>query len=458
MKRPGSRKTVTAANLADLGAERLAEILLEVAEAQPTIKRRLRMELAGEVGPEDLATEIAKRLTAIETRRSRVHWRKYKEFVRDLSLQRAMITGKMAEKKPALALEFLWRFLDMAEGVLRLTKDEKGEVEAVFLAAVEDLGPIAVSARGSTTALAERAFQALETDEDEIFVRLVEIILPALDAEGIARLRQLLEAAIAQRGRPKPALRTAVQTLADAQGDVDGFIATITASEALQPWTGAQIASRLTAAGRAPEALAALKRSAPPAFADVARSQARVVASAPSLKAWEDAYLDALEADGQAQVAQAVRWTAFEQRLSADRLRAYLKRLPDFDDVVAEDKAMAFVATFKSFPAALRFLLAWPAASQAAALVLARSEEIDGDDYEGLEAAALALEGRYPLAASLLYRAMITRTLRFNRRDRFADAERWIADLGALALQIAEFGEFETHSDFVGRMGRHPQA
>ena len=53
---------------------------------------------------------------------------------------------------------------------------------------------------------------------------------------------------------------------------------------------------------------------------------------------------------------------------------------------------------------------------------------------------------------------MITRTLRFNRRDRFADAERWIADLGALALQIAEFGEFETHSDFVGRMGRHPQA
>nr|QQZ51802.1 hypothetical protein JKL49_13440 [Phenylobacterium glaciei] len=157
---------------------------MEVAEAQPTIKRRLRMELAGEVGPEDLATEIGKRLAAIETRRSRVHWRKYKEFVRDLSLQRAMITGKMAQQKPALALEFLWRFLDMAEGVLRLTKDEKGEVEAVFLGAVEDLGPIAVAAKGSTTALADRAFQALETDEDEIFVRLVEILLPALDAEG----------------------------------------------------------------------------------------------------------------------------------------------------------------------------------------------------------------------------------------------------------------------------------
>lgn len=458
MKRPGSRKTVTAANLADLGAARLAAILVDVAEAQPTIKRRLRLELAGEVGAEDLAAEVAKRLAAIETRRSRVHWRKYKEFVRDLELQRAMIAGKMAQENPALALDFLWRFVDMAEGVLSLTKDDKGEVEAVFLAAVEDLGPVAARAGGSSLALAERAFQALETDENEIFVRLVEILLPALDAAGIARLRDLLEAAIARRGRPKPALRAAVQALADAQGDVDGFIATITASEALQPWTGAQIASRLTAAGRAPEALAALKRSAPPAFADVARSQARVVASAPSLKAWEDAYLEALEADGQADAAQAVRWTAFEQRLSADRLRAYLKRLPDFDDVEAEDRAMAHVAGFKSFPAALRFFLAWPAPSQAAALILARAGEIDGDDYEGLEAAAQVLEGRHPLAATLLYRAMIGRTLRFNRRDRFADAERWMADCAILAPQIADFGDYESHADFVGRVGHIPQA
>ncbi|MDO8377991.1 DUF6880 family protein [Phenylobacterium sp.] len=458
MKRPGSRKTVTAANLADLGAARLAEILMDVAEAQPSIKRRLRMELAGEVGAQDLASEVAKRLAAIETRRSRVHWRKYKEFVRDLELQRAMIAGKMAQENPALALEFLWRFVDMAEGVLSLTKDDKGEVEAVFLAAVEDLGPIAVRAAGSTTALAERAFQALETDENEIFLRLVEILLPALDAAGIARLRTLLEAAIARRGRSKPALRAAVQALTDAQGDVDGFIATITASEALQPWTGAQIAARLTAAGRAPEALAALKRSAPPAFADVARSQARVVASASSLKAWEDAYLEALEADGQADAAQAARWTAFEQRLSAERLRAYLKRLPDFDDVEAEDRAMVFVAGFKSFPAALRFFLAWPALGQAAALILARGDEIDGDDYEGLEAAAQALETRHPLAATLLYRAMIGRTLQFNRRDRFADAERWMADCAALAPRIADFGDHESHADFVRRVGHTPQA
>ena len=75
-----------------------------------------------------------------------------------------------------------------------------------------------------------------------------------------------------------------------------------------------------------------------------------------------------------------------------------------------------------------------------------------------MEAAAQALEGRHPLAASLLYRAMIGRTLRFNRADRFADAERWIADLATLAPQIAEFGEFESHSDFVSRVGRSPQA
>ncbi|MES2342107.1 MAG: hypothetical protein V4597_10545, partial [Pseudomonadota bacterium] len=195
-----------------------------------------------------------------------------------------------------------------------------------------------------------------------------------------------------------------------------------------------------------------------PAFAEVARSQARVVASAPSLKAWEDAYLEALEADGQAAAAQAVRWTAFQQRLSAERLRAHLKRLPDFDDVEAEDRAMAYVAGFKSFPAALRFFLAWPALGQAAALILGRADEIDGDDYEGLEAAAQALETRHPLAATLLYRAMIGRTLQFSRRDRFADAERWMADCAALAPRIADFGDHESHADFVRRVGHTPQA
>ncbi len=455
-KRAGSRKTVSAANLADLGEARLAEILMDLAEADPAVKRRLRLELAGEAGPEDLAAEVSKRLTAIETRRSRVHWRKYKDFVRDLDLQRAMIAGKMAEQSPALAVTFLWRFLAMSEGVFDLTRDDKGEVEAAFRTAVEDLGRVAVGSGVPGVQLAEEAFRAMEADEVLITARLVEVLLPALDAAGVARLRGLLTERLARKGRPRLGFRVAIQQLADAQGDVDGYIATLAASEVLQPLIGAGIASRLTAAGRAPEALAALKQSAPPAYADLARSPSRVVTSSVGLVVWEEAYLQALEADGQGELAQTVRWLGFEQRLSPDLLRAYLKRLADFDDVVAEDKAMAHVAGTPSFIDALRFFMAWPALSQAAALILARPSEIVEDDDESLQDAAAALQGRYPLAATLLYRALIAVMLRQGRRSWYPKAATWMAECEAMVQLIGDYGAFESHAEFVRKTGPIP--
>ena len=58
-----AKKTVNAANLAALGAARLADLLIEAAGADASLKRRLRMELAAEVGAPDLALTTV----AIET-------------------------------------------------------------------------------------------------------------------------------------------------------------------------------------------------------------------------------------------------------------------------------------------------------------------------------------------------------------------------------------------------------
>jgi len=59
------KKTLTAKNLEALGAERLAELLIEIGDASPAVKRRLRLELAGAQSPADVAHEIRKRLSAI---------------------------------------------------------------------------------------------------------------------------------------------------------------------------------------------------------------------------------------------------------------------------------------------------------------------------------------------------------------------------------------------------------
>lgn len=81
-----AKKTVNLENLEGLGARRLAELLLELGEEDAEIKRRLRLELAGEAGAEVIAADIAKRLVALQRARSFIDWQKRRSFVKDIDL------------------------------------------------------------------------------------------------------------------------------------------------------------------------------------------------------------------------------------------------------------------------------------------------------------------------------------------------------------------------------------
>ena len=106
-ERMPSKKTVTLHNLAVLGAERLAAILVDLAEADAKVKRRLRLELAAQVGGDSIAGEIGKRITALRKARSFVDWQKRRDFVKDLDLQRRMITDRVAQTRADLALDLI---------------------------------------------------------------------------------------------------------------------------------------------------------------------------------------------------------------------------------------------------------------------------------------------------------------------------------------------------------------
>jgi hypothetical protein len=445
VKRKGSRKTVNADNLALLGAKRLAAILMDAAEDDSDLKRWLRLELAAEVGSADLALELTKRLAAIGARRSRIHWRKYKAFARDLDVQRAMIVDRLAELDPKLALTLLWQLLALADSVFQQVDDSRGLVEMVFAAAAEAIGDLVRRAKPDIFQLSADLVAALEDGDPRVVGGVAAAVLASVDPEGIAVVRAALQSALAARRRPHALLREGLRVAADAQNDVEGYIATLSLAEARLPGVGAQIARRLLAAGRIEDALAALAKAAPPATGRVL---------APDVRLWEDVHLEALEADGQGELAQELRWAAFEQRLALDRLRAFLSRLPDFDDVEAEDRAKRIASAYPNATDALRALVAWPAASEAATLVLARYGEIDGGKPDVLEPAVRLLEARHPLAASLLLRALIKDTLTLGRADRYKELQRQWLELSSLAAQIDDWGETESHDAFAARMAR----
>ena len=452
------KKAVNLANLEALGAKRLAEILLDLGMGDAGIKRRLRLELSAEAGAEAIAADIGKRLTTLRQARSFVDWPKRRAFVKDLDLPRLLIVEKVADTRPDLALELMWRFMGLAEPVLNRVDDSRGDVGDVFRQACRDLGAIAARGSPDPVRLADSVFEAVTGNEYGEYDRLVEVVLPALKGAGVARLKERLTAALAERPRTKggfdsraSALRRALQDIADSEGDVDTFIAYET--DRRSSHGAAAIASRLLAAGRAEEALVCLEQGAPtePAARDL-EDEWVFALEGTGTSDWEQAWVEALLATDRQDEAQQFRWTRFKTRLDAAHLRAYLKALPDFEDVVAERKALDHALGFRHFAIALSFLVEWKELRYAARLVLERSREIDGNLYFVLDPAAKALEGKQPLAAALLRRAMIEDTLEGAKATRYRHAARHLRECRALEPEISDHGSFETHDAFVTRL------
>lgn len=463
-----SKKTLNAKNLEALGAERLAELLIELSTGNAAAKRRLRLELAGTQSPDEAAGEVRKRLATIARSRAFVDWHKRKALVDDLETQRRAITELVAKQDPATALDLMWRFLNLANSIFERCDDSSGRVIDVFHSACEQLGAISIAAQTDPIRLADQAFEALRKNDYGQYDDLIAVLTPALGQEGLEHLKQHMVSLsaepvekpteedrhvigwssngpiyaddMAERSRVST-VRLALMDIADAQGDVDAFAAQYDDQTKKVPIIAAKIGQRLLEANRAEEALQILEaaehgRKAWPDFE------------------WEDVRIDVLDALERSKEAQSARWSCFERALSREHLRAYLKKLPDFEDVEAEERALDYAQTYSDPLQALSFLTSWPALDRAAALVLNRATDIDGDHYEVLTPAAQALAGKHPLAASLVLRSMIDFSLAQARSSRYRHAARHLMECASLAVSIKDYGQFATHTAYETQLRR----
>lgn len=425
-KRPSpAKKTVSAPNLATLGADRLAAILIDASVSDPALKRRLRMELAAEIGAADLAFEIDKRLTALAGSRTRVSWRKRSALINELRSLLRIIADRLAPLDVRLALDRLVAWFDLYPALSVRVSDAKGELPLLFDAATADLAAVA------SLAGPDRAGPVLAEALSTRLNQWASWIGRGAHAMDEALARRLLRD-LARGAKPTGRLALVVRKLADRSGDLDAWIQSIAEDDARKPEIGAEIARRLALAGRPDEARAALEASrAVPAKG----RWGRAAAPEPPPDAWAAAEVAVLEAEGRMEEADEARWARFERTLSADDLRALLARLPDFEDVVALDRAFELAAGHPDAMRGLAFLMDWPALREAAALVLARTDEMRGG-RDDIPLWASRLAGRHPLAAVLLLRARAKALVTFGPgvteeiRSLVAEAEALLAIVG----------------------------
>lgn len=463
------KTTLNAKNLEVLGAERLAELLIEISTGSAATKRRLRIELAGKQSSAEVAREVTKRLSSIERSRSVINWRRVKALKSDLETQRHVIVDTIASSDPDEALAVMWRFMGLARSIFERCDDGNGTIMHVFYQTCVDLGTIANAAKPDPRLLAEQTFRALQDNDYGQYDRLIENLSPALGPEGLDRLKSLFDdwakAPVdtpAEAGRVvigwgssgpvyedeinlrhrNSTIRSALEQIADAQGDIDAFIAQQSEQARSVPMIAAEIAQRLLKADRAEEAWDAINRVE--------------MKGRPAPFEWEEARLDVLEALSRRDEAQAFRWQCFEQSLNERHLRAFLKRLPDFDDLEAEENAFNYVSRFQDVHQALAFLVSWPALDKAATLVRTRAAELDGDHYELLTPASEHLQQKYPLAATIALRAMIDFTLDRAKSSRYRFAARHLVECERLSTKISDFDTFTSHPGYVAELrGKH---
>lgn len=458
-----SKTTLNAKNLEALGVERLAALLIEISTGNANHKRRLRMELVGNSSSVELAREVRKRLGSIARAKSWIDWQKVKSVKADLEAQRKTIAEKIAFSDPEEAFELIWQFLSLADTIFERSHDGSGTLIESFHAACDDAGRIAALAKTSTQRVVDKIVAALQDNGYGQYDRLIDAMAPVLGETGLRKLQNAFErwarepkSKVTEAGMQivgwsmsgpiyreelhargqSITVKVALEQIADALGDVDLYIAQQSEASKAFATVATEIAKRLLSAGRAQEALYALDT--------VEFDNRRDISSQ-----WQVVRAETLEAVGRSQEAQQFRWNSFEQSLNAELLRAYLQRLPDFDDMEAEEKAFAYVQRVPDANRALSFFVRYPSLHEASKLVLCRASEMDGDLYELLSAAAEKLAQKFPLSASVLLRTMIDFTLDGGRSSRYKHAARHLLECGELARHITDYGTIVPHDVYI---------
>lgn len=447
-------KALNKKNLEALGAEVLAELLMEAVKGDAARQRRVRLALASEQSPREAAADIRKRFAQIRRAQSWISARSQRGLVTELSGLIDAIGTRIGPSDPETGFDLLWALLHLAPFIHARTDDSNGALGEVMDAAMRAIEALSPRLTRDPETLADQLFDALLENHFGAFDGAISALSQALGAPGLAILKAKAQAAMAEpgtlakEGRDRT-LRIILKDIADLQGDVDAWLAQYTSEQLTYHTIAPDAARRLLAAGRPDEALQVMETC----LARGAKADRWV-----DLPEVDTAHFACLEALQREDALRQAMWARFETRLCAETLRRYLSRLPDFEDDDALRAAQARVLDHPEVLRALLFCLHWPAPDLAADVVLARSSEIDGDAYDILTAAADLLEPAHPLAATLLWRAMIGFALDEGRSKRYRHAARHLASCAVADRAIDDWGPHPTHATFAETLRRtHPR-
>ena len=439
--------TIDLKALIELGADKLAQIVLDESEENAAFRKRITAALAARSGPEAVANLIDKRLASLERSKSFIDWNKESAFRDDLQALVDMIDKELVPLAVDVAIDRLLRFVATHVRVFERIDDSSGRVQGVYYQAIAIIGETSKRlSADQANLLPEQVMKWLGETSHGYLIDVAEEVAenipePALKRWDVELEAIVMAAATVPNGKfnwRASQLEKVRQIIADALGDLDTLIA-LEGNKHPNSQDTIGIAVKLLGAGRAEEALIWIRKKKTGGLRylrseDMADGLEAIDALATSRVSMEAKILETLDDKNAAQI---LRWKCFEETLNDEILKEYVAALADFEEFDVLDKAFAHVMQSKDRHRALSFLIKWPRLDLASKLVVREYVAWDGGQYYFLPEVAAELEHDYPLAASILYRALLNDILARARAKAYGHAARHLAKLNRLSNRIS---------------------
>lgn len=254
MESPWHGKPLNKKNLVELGADVLAELLLEAVKGDAARQRRVRMVLSADQSPQEAAADVRKRFASIRRSVSFISWKTRKKFAKELTDLIKLIETRIGSDSPDLAFEFLWELLHLAPGIHERTDDSNGLIGDVMDDAMEAMVQLSPKINKDPIDLAEMIFDALRDNGYGEFDHVVPALAEPLGRSSLERLKALAEEMCAAPlteaqleiydfvsdperqkelalDRRDHTAKMILQDVADLQGDVDAWLARYTVEQ-----------------------------------------------------------------------------------------------------------------------------------------------------------------------------------------------------------------------------------
>jgi hypothetical protein len=431
-------------------AATLADVLVELAGQHDAVRQRLER-LALSRDAKGLTAAFRKTLAGWKRSTRYLVYAEARAFGLQLEGWLAQVERELLPMDPARALELAEDFITSDAKWFERTDDSDGAVGSAVRAACRLWVRCAARCEAPAAQWPERMAQLFDGDDygaREVLLREANVLLDETALRGLvtryeAQLDAILERAqdADERGLPSTVFQAsaALSLLAEALRDPDVKVrATLRYSPQPNGLQKQKFVRGYLEADRPADALRWLEEP---------------------WERYEDTRLSlraqALQQLGRTDEAAALRQQVFEHTLSVSDLRDWLELFPPNRQAAAIEHARTLARACADPITAARLLLETDDGDGAQAVLVAKAEHIDGDDYERLVPLAETLEGRdLWVGATAVYRALLTAILARAYSPAYRHAARYWARLQAIAQRAQSLAPLSSRAMFEAEVRR----